>query len=603
MPDKNPNDFNNEIPEMQIDRKYAEKNPAIPESPDKIKKEMEKTKKELEKIKGFVVKKYPYTIAIGILPPQSIKLFIEEEEVPKETEKHIHLQIIVPEEKYKEVPKIKQEIVKQIDSLNSKQKIWLHINTPVDIWEICLDSKFELYAAIAMSFPLYDKGILGILRLSEIHKSLVLQKFERYVVSYVIGGSFLRGTATKTSDVDVFVIINDTDVKRMPRLELRERLRSIIAGVHMQESIALAGVKNTLHIQTWLLTDFWNDVKDANPVIFTFIRDGIPIYDRGTFMPWKALLKMGRLKPSPESIDMFMKTAERTKEMIERRLIDAMIDVYYGVLTPSQALIMLYGYPPPTHKETPELMNKIFVDKERMLKKTDIAVLEKVVKLFKDYEHEKLKKISGSEIDKLVDDSEEYLKRLRELREKIDKRAQEKTIEEIYKDVFNLLESILGKNSQEKIIHEFENKFVRTGKFSPQSIRILKDIVNAKTEFKKGKSNLHKIDEARKNASILINSLIEYSQRCDLMALEKTRIKLKYKESGKEHTAELLICDNEAFLFMKNEIRRLTDRIAISNMEEVSKAVEKRKSKQNVELNPKVFELLKKELGEYEIIL
>ena len=113
---------------------------------------------------------------------------------------------------------------------------------------------------------------------------------------------------------------------------------------------------------------------------------------------------------------------------------------------------------------------------------------------------------------------------------------------------------------------------------------------------------MHKIDEARKNASILINSLIEYSQRCDLMALEKTRLKLKYKEAGKEHTAELLICDNEAFLFLKSEIKRLTDRISISNIEEVSKAVEKKKSKQSVELNPKVFELLKKELREYEII-
>ena len=63
------------------------------------------------------------------------------------------------------------------------------------------------FSAIAISFPLYDKGILGALRVAEIHKSLVLQKFERYVVSYVIGGSLVRGEAVKTSDVDVFVII------------------------------------------------------------------------------------------------------------------------------------------------------------------------------------------------------------------------------------------------------------------------------------------------------------------------------------------------------------------------------------------------------------
>jgi len=43
--------------------------------------------------------------------------------------------------------------------------------------------------AISMSFPLYDKGILGGIRAASIHKMLILKKFERYVVSYVIAGS------------------------------------------------------------------------------------------------------------------------------------------------------------------------------------------------------------------------------------------------------------------------------------------------------------------------------------------------------------------------------------------------------------------------------
>ena len=597
------NNSDTNIPEMNLDRKYSEKNPVIPENPEKAKKEMEKTKKELERLKGSIVKKYPYVLAIGILPPQSIKLFIEEEEVPKETEKHIHLQVIIPEDKSKEVPKIKQEIVKQLDSIKSEQKIWLHIRTPVDIWEISMDSKFELSGAISMAFPLYDKGFLGTLRLAEIHKSLVLQKFERYVVSYVIAGSVLRGEATETSDLDAFIIVNDTDVKRMPRLELRDRLMHIISGELLQQAIALAGVKNTLHIQTYLLTDFWDSVKDANPVIFTFIRDGIPIYDRGTFMPWKALLKMGKLRPTPESIDLFMKTADRAKEMIERRLMDAMIDVYYSVLNPSQAMIMLYGNPPPTHKETPDLMNKIFVQKEKMLKKTDIAILEKAVKLFKEYEHEKLKKMSGTDIDKLLKESDAYLKKLKELRTEIEKRFQKKTIEQIYDDVFDLLANILGKKTQVKLIQEFEKDLIKTGKFSPHALRVLKDIVSAKAEFKKGKMDTHKVDQARKNASILINALVEYSQRKDLIALEKSRMMIKYKESGKSAMAELVICDGVGFLIRQNIIKKLGDKIYDSNMEEFSNAVASQKTKKNIEINPKIFELVKKELGVFEIVL
>jgi len=506
------------IPEMNLDMKYSNKKNIIPENTEKIQKEMDKTKKEIDKLKNFIIKKYAFVKSISILPPQAIKQFIDEEEVPKETEKFMHLYVIIPEEKFKEVPKIKKEIVGQIELVQKslKQKIWVQIKTPIDVWEACLDSKFELFGAIAMSFPLYDKGILGALRMAEIHKSLVVQKFDKYVVSYVIVGSFQRGEATKTSDVDIFVVINDTDVKRMPRLELKERLRGMIHQF-VGEAGALAGVKNDLHIQTYLLTEFWDSVKDANPVIFTFIRDGIPIYDKGTFMPWKALLKMGKLKPSPEAIDMFMKSAEKAGEAAERRLVDAMIDVYYGVLTPSQALIMLNGSPPPTHKETPRLMEEIFVNKEKMLKKSELAILEKAVKLFKAYEHDTKYKISGKEIDQLIKDTDVYLKRLKGLREQIEKRSQEKTIEQIYEDSFRLLKTIVKAKSQVAIIDEFEKDFVKKGKFAPQNLRILRDIVRARSQFKKGKLNSHAVNEARKNASILINDLIEYNQRCELV--------------------------------------------------------------------------------------
>ena len=144
-----------EIPGMDLENKYSSKKNIIPKSSEKIKKNLEKTKKEIEKLKSFIVKKYKYTMAIGLLPPQAIKHFIEEEEVPKQTEKFIHLYIVVPEEKLKEIPKMKQEVIKQIDFL--KQKIWVQIKTPIDIWEICSDSKFQLFASIAMSFPIYDR--------------------------------------------------------------------------------------------------------------------------------------------------------------------------------------------------------------------------------------------------------------------------------------------------------------------------------------------------------------------------------------------------------------------------------------------------------------
>ena len=112
---------NQEIPGMQLE-KYSTKKPLIPEGTEKIHEEMNKTKKELEKLKGYIVKKYPFTKTISILHPQTAKFFIEEEEIPKETEKYIQLYWIVPEEQFKNISKLKQDLVKEIEKVQDKLK-------------------------------------------------------------------------------------------------------------------------------------------------------------------------------------------------------------------------------------------------------------------------------------------------------------------------------------------------------------------------------------------------------------------------------------------------------------------------------------------------
>ena len=175
----------------------------------------------------------------------------------------MHLFFVVPDDKAKEIPKMREELVKQIEK--EEHNVWIYIKTNSDVWEYGMDSKFDILSAVAMSFPLHDKGLLKSLRVAEVHKTLVLQKFERYVVSYVIAGSLVRGETTKTSDVDAFIIINDTDVKRMPRLELKERLRGIIYQ-YISEAYAIAGVKeNILNVHACCCARVW-DIGRLNRV-------------------------------------------------------------------------------------------------------------------------------------------------------------------------------------------------------------------------------------------------------------------------------------------------------------------------------------------------
>jgi len=594
------------LEKVENSNKQYEQKPAIaiPENARVDEKQLEKFEKLKEKMESFkkeVVKKYAFTMAIGILPPNASVMFEEDEGLPKEVieTKPIHLMIIIPEEHYNEIPKIKPEIIKMVKEL--KENFWVHIKTPVDLWNYGLDSKFEFLDAISASYPVYDNGFLGALRVANIHKSLLMRKFEKYVTSYVIAGSLVRGTAGKDSDVDVFVVIDDTDVKRMPRLELLDKLKNIIYD-YIREATALAGVKNILSPQVYLLTDFWQSVKDAHPVIFTFIRDGIPLYDRGTFIPWKLLLKMGKIKPSPEAIDLYMKEGDRTEEMVKRRLIDAMIDIYYGVLTPTQALIMLYGMAPPIHKETPKIFNEIFYDKEKLVEKKYVAILEKAVTLFKEYEHGKLKEISGKEIDTLMDECKEYNKMLKKLRDKIEKRVYEKSTDEIYDRIFNLLKTFFGNKPEKALIGEFEEKLVKKGKIEQRFSKIIKRLAEIEKENKKGNVGLRDVDAIKKEAIELINSLTEYAQRAELICTEKgTIMQIIY---GTNRKAELVLTGNENFLVEGKNIKKIgKEKLIDSNKEELEKALAESRGKMSTKISGEVFTILEKEIGKFEVVI
>lgn len=575
--------------------------PPAPQISEKAKKQMEETQKKLEHFKKELIKKYPFIMAMGIIPPQAAERFDEEMGLTSEEKKQkpMHLTVIIPEEKFKDIKKIRADVIQM--SRDIKPKIWLNLITPVDLWGYPLDGKFEIVEAIGMSYPLHDKGILGALRVSQVHKSLCLRKFEKYIYSYVIGGSLVRGEAIKTSDVDVFIIIDDTDVKRMPRMELKEKLRGIIYQ-YVAEAGEIAGVKNKLSPQVYLLTEFWEDVKDASPVIFTFIRDGIPLYDRGGFLPWKLLLKMGKITPSPEAIDRFMSMGDRTKEIVNRKLLDIVMgDIYWSVISPSQALLMLYGLPPPNVKETVKEMRNIFVDKEKILEKKYIDILEKIViHYYKGYEHQKIKEVSGKEVDELMKGAEDYMKRLKELRKDIEIRAQERVLNETYSNVFKLLKNLFGNKSEQQLVKEFEKEILNKGRTDPKNLHVLNELISVKNKYKsKKKPTKYEIEDIRKNSSYLINQLIEYGQRCDLSEIKKIQIRLSYGKK-RDQFAELFLT-NPNFIFVEGKMSKITEKgFELANQQEFENIIATQKGKPT-KLTEHLSKIIKKELGDFDI--
>lgn len=555
--------------------------------------------KKLESFKKALLKKFPFTISLSILPPQMHKLFEEDEGMTPEeiAKKPTHLFFVIPEEEYQHIPKkIKPELLKIIQE--SKENVWVHIKTPVDVWNYGLDSKFELIDAIAASYPLHDSGLLGSLRVANIHKTLVLRKFEKYVASYVVGGSLVRGTADKDSDVDTFVIIDDTDVKKMPRLQLKERLRGFIHD-YIREANAYAGVQNVLNVQVYLLTEFWESVKDANPVIFTFIRDGVPMYDRGTFLPWKLLLKMGKIKPSPEAVDMFMKYGDQNESLVKRRLIDAMVDIYWGVVTPTQALMMLAGEAPPAPKTIVADVKRLFVSQEKIMGMRELKILEKVVKLYKDYEHGKLKDMKGAELDTLLKEAAEYDKKLKQLRKKLEARLVEHTANRIDNEVFEVLRSMFGARGKEALMAAFTKELVKAGKVSSRFVPILKAVAGVTKKVKKGMTH-NEIELLRRDATELLTVLVEYNQRKEFALFSGTSMQL----TSKKEKAELVSTQTGIFVVSGSGVHHYkSGALTPVSKEQFEKALTETKQPIKLSISSELARLLEHMFGEYTLSL
>ncbi len=571
---------------------------AMPQVPEELIKKADKLKEELEDFKKKLVKKFPFTHFLSILPAQSFKIFEEDEGLlPEEiAKKPLHVMMLIPEDEFKNIQKkIKPEVLKL--AKETKQELWVHIKTEVDLWNYGLDSKYEFVDAIASSFPLHDKGLLGSIRLANIHKSLVLRKFEKYVASYVVAGSLVRGQAGKDSDVDTIVIIDDTDVKRMPRLQLLEKLRGMIHD-YIREATALAGTKNVLNVQVYLLTDFWDNVKDANPVMFTFVRDGVPMYDRGTFLPWKLLLQMGKVKPSPEAVDKFMKYGEQNEGLVSRRMLDAMMDIYWGVITPVQALMMLIGHAPPAPKTMVQDVQKVLVDEEKVMNLQDLKFMERVIKLYKDYEHGKLKTVPGKEIDELLVESKKFDIKMKEIRKKLEDKLIVHDAERSYSEVFDLLEKIFGKKSVSELLKDVDKELIGKGKIQPRFAKPLKEIVNMKTKIKTGKVTQLEMNALRRDATELIQELLNYAQRTDLVMTEKGVLQVLFGDKK----GELVLTDAGAFFVEAGRVMKIeNNKFNVSDKNILEKAITSTKDKTQLTLTSEVLETLHKELGKFSI--
>jgi len=312
----------------------------------------------------------------------------------------------------------------------------------------------------------------------------VLKKYGPLIRSIVLFGSTARGTSKLESDIDVFVIVDDTRHRISPMMKEK-----------MEEDFEKIAKKISRHLsvqQPYLLTEFWGMVRDGHPIVFNFIREGIPVFDKDIFLPIKRLLQMGEIRPSKEAVEKFIERGPKRIKRVENALIYMVVeDCYYAMLESAQAVLMFLGKSPPRPPEAPEVLRKTLV-KMKFLEDEYVKYLEGVIKLRKEVEHKKRRKISGKEVDEWIRKTKRFVKKMQNLIVRIEILKRENMVEKslviMTETALTLLKALNKLPSKDESLKEaFEKHLVKPGLISEKYLNVFSELEKMHKLVKEGK--------------------------------------------------------------------------------------------------------------------
>jgi predicted nucleotidyltransferase/uncharacterized protein (UPF0332 family) len=229
------------------------------------------------------------------------------------------------------------------------------------------------------------------------------EELKELLKGVVFFGSGARGNPVKGSDIDVLVILND--LKFIFSEEVITSIRLIIENVS-------ASIDGNFHITNMKLSQFWEYLRDGDPILVNILREGIAVYDEGFFQPAQYLLQTGQIRPSKEAVWSYYSRAPKTLKSAEKKMLSTIVDMYWAVIDSAHAVLMHIDEVPPAPHQVADMLEKHFVD-TNILEKKYLSIIRKFYGLAKDIGHEKLLEVNGERIDNLLIEADDFVKRMK----------------------------------------------------------------------------------------------------------------------------------------------------------------------------------------------
>ncbi len=258
----------------------------------------------------------------------------------------------------------------------------------------------------------------------------ILKEFKQSLKVVAVYGSTAKGKHKKTSDIDVFVVIDDTKIESDVPMEVKDRIQ--------RDLYKIAGeIDKNITIQYFVfLTEFWESLRSVQPILMHVLNSGIPVYDVGVFMPAKRMLQRGLIPATKESVAKRLYTAPQLLDMARTRVTSAAHSIEQAMASAGQAPLMQIGKVAVGKEDIGRTLNELFVKKGVLEKKyaDDATAIHKFAKEVEMIEDDEKKCVGiGKRMDEYLDKTKKFIERMKKLTNQLDEDSKTKIIMKTYK--------------------------------------------------------------------------------------------------------------------------------------------------------------------------
>ncbi len=256
----------------------------------------------------------------------------------------------------------------------------------------------------------------------------LVKKFKKSIKVVAVYGSTTTGKFHEKSDIDVFIVIDDTEFEQEPSPALKDSIWRDILQIAEK-------VDKRITVQSYMfLTEFWENLRMVEPVLLAILRNGMAVYDVGIFNAAKRMLERGLISLTREAIDKKITTAPEFVKVAYGKLKSPGHYIEQAMAYAGNAALMSFGEYPTNKENVPDLLEKVFA-KKGLLEPKYIKMARDIRNFAKELEHMDEKDVAkrAGELGRYIMMTDEFVQRMQNLINELNKKDKSGEVMESYK--------------------------------------------------------------------------------------------------------------------------------------------------------------------------